>query len=140
MAGTTAILGAGTTLKRGDGGSPENFTSIYEVVSITEIGQQNDLVEATHLLSPAKEYIYGLADGVAPTVVVNFKPGDATQTGLESDQANRVTRNFKLVVPSSPVVTYSFASLVNGWHLNFEANTPIHETFNLKITGPIVRT
>jgi Lambda phage tail tube protein, TTP len=135
---TTAILGSQTTLQRGDGASPENFVNVYEVVTISEFGQQNDLVEATHLLSAAKEYIYGLADGVEPVVTVNYKPTDPTHQGLQSDQANRVTRNFKIKLPTSPVLTFSFAALVRGWRLNFSSNEPIHEVFNLKITGPIL--
>jgi hypothetical protein len=135
---TTAILGSGTTLQRGDGASPEVFTTVYEVVTLTEIGQQNDLVEATHLLSTAKEYVYGLADGVEPTLTVNYKPTDPTHVGLNADQQNRVTRNFKLKLPTSPVLTFSFAAIVRGWRLNFSSNEIIHETFTLKITGPIV--
>ena len=60
---TVAFLGSQTLLKIGNAASPEVFTTIGEVTSIGAIGQRNDLVEVTHMLSTAKEYIGGLPDG-----------------------------------------------------------------------------
>jgi hypothetical protein len=134
---TSAILGSGTLLKRGDGASPEVFTTIFEVVSIGDFGQENPLVEATHMQSSAREYIYGLPDGVEVPVVVNYKPDNTTHINMLSDQANRVTRNFKLVLPTSPAQTFSFSALVRSWRLNFTSADVIHASFTLKISGVI---
>ena len=136
---TTAFLGQFTQLKRGDGASPEVFTNIYETVSIGGFGQSNDLVEATHLLSTAKEFINGMADGVEFPVVVNYKPTDATHVGLMSDCINKVSnRNFKWVIPTSPSLTWSFAAIVRAWAVqNTTANEPFRVSFTLKVSGAI---
>ena len=136
---TTAYLTSGLALKVGDGASPEVFTTIYEVRSIGEIGQENDLIEVTHMQSSAKEFIYGLADGVEFPVSVNYKPTDTTHVALLAAQAARTTKNFKMVEPSGGgSLTWSFSALVKGWHL--PAPSPNQErlmTFNLKISGSI---
>jgi len=135
---TTAQLGSQTLLKRGDGASPEVFTTVYEVVSIGDFGAENDLVEATHMLSTSKEYIYGLADGVELPVVVNYKSTDTTHTGLLTDQSSKVTRNFKITLPTGLGGTsFSFAALVKGWRLSFMPNEVVHASFTLKLSGSI---
>jgi hypothetical protein len=134
---TTALLGAGTLLQRGDGASPEVFTTVYEGTSISDFGQENDLVEVTHFQSTAKEYIYGLSDGVEVPLSANYNPSNATHVGLLADQTNKVTRNFKLRLTSSPFLTFSFAALVKGWRLSFGPNNAVVMNWTLKISGAI---
>lgn len=135
---TTAFLGSQSLLKIGDGASPEVFNTIYEVVNIGDFGQENDLVEVTHMLSTAKEYIYGLADGVEFPVVVNYKPTDTTHVALLAAQAARTTKNMKLTMPSGGgSLTFSFAALIKGWRLPLGPNSPAQMTFNLKLSGAI---
>lgn len=136
---TSAQLGLGTLLKRGDGASPEVFSTVLEVISIGDFGQENPLVKVTHMNSTAEEYIYGIPDGVEIPVVVNYKPTDTTHIGLLADQSNKVTRNFKLVLPTGMgSLTFSFASLVRAWKLNFMPGDVIHASFTLKISGAII--
>ena len=133
-----ASTGAGVKLQRGDGASPEVFTTILEEVSIANFGALSQLVEATHLLSAAKEFLYGLAEGSEMTLTCNFLVTDTTQANMIADQTNKVTRNFKLVFPTSPNKTFSFAALVLGWNLpSIVPNEPVHVTFTLKISGAI---
>lgn len=133
-----ATTGAGIKLQRGDGASPEVFTTILEEVTIANFGALSQLVEATHLLSAAKEFLYGLAEGSEMKVTCNYLITDATHTNMIADQTNKVTRNFKLIFPTSPNKTFSFAALVLGWNLpSIEPNTPVHIEFTLKISGAI---
>ena len=135
---TTAFLGAGTLLKIGDGASPEVFTTIYEVVSIGDFGQENALIDVTHMQSTALEYIYGLPDGVELPVVVNYNPTNATHVSVLAAQAAKTTKNMKLTLPSGAgSVTFSFAALIKGWKLPLTPNTAGQMTFNLKISGAI---
>lgn len=139
MAGTQAFLGAGTIIERGDGASPQVFTSILEVVSFGSLGAQNDLIEATHLLSTAKEYIYGLADGIQTPLVVNYKPADPTHIGLINDNRTRRAVDMKLKMTQfSPLLTFTFTVLVLGISINYEPNNVVHMTSTLKFTGAIL--
>lgn len=135
---TSAFLGSGTLLKIGDGASPEVFTTIGEVTSIGNFGQENDLVEVTHLQSTAKEYIYGLPDGVEVPIACNYLPTNAQQVALLAAQAARTTKNFKLVMPSGGgSLTFSFAALARKWDLNFTPNDGVKLNAGLKISGAI---
>lgn len=133
-----ATTGAGIKLQRGDGASPEVFTTILEEVSIANFGALSALIEATHLLSAAKEFLYSLAEGSEMTLTCNYVVTEITQINMISDQTNKVTRNFKLVFPTSPNKTFSFAALVLGWNLpTITPNDPVHIVFTLKISGSI---
>jgi len=135
---TTAFLGSGTLLKVGDGASPEVFTTVYEVTNIGDFGQENDLVEVTHMQSTAKEYIYGLADGVEFPVTVNYNPTNATHVTMLAAQSAKTTKNMKLTLPSGGgSLTFSFSALIKGWRLPLGPNTPGQMTFNLKLSGAI---
>jgi len=135
---TTAALMAGSLFKIGDGASPEVFTTTYEVTSIGDFGQENDLVEVTHMQSTAKEYIYGLADGVEFPITVNYAPANATHVSYLAAQAARTTKNFKFVLPTGMGgLTFSFSALIKGWRLPADPNAAGVMTFNLKLSGAI---
>lgn len=136
---TEAWKGSQTLLKLGNAASPEVFTTVFEVTSIGEIGQENDLLEATHMLSTAKEYIGGLPDGVEFQVAVNFKPTDTGHLALLTAQSAGTSRNFELVLPAGASSRkFVFSALVKGWRLPLQPNVVGTMTFNLKITGAIV--
>lgn len=136
---TTAFKGSQTLLKIGDAASPEVFTTIGEVVSIGALGQQNDLIEVTHLESLAKEYIGGLPDGLEIAVVCNYKPTNAQQVALITAVTVGTSKNFKYTMPSGGgSLTFSFAALVLGWNIpSTTPNEAVHLEATLKITGAI---
>jgi len=136
---TTAFKGALAQLKMGDGASPENFPTTYEVVSIGELGQDNDLLEATHLLSTAKEYIAGLPDGIELSIVVNYKPTDPTHVALMTAAMGALTKNFKYQLPpGGGSLTFSFAGVARNWRIGPAVSNEIfHASFTLKVSGAI---
>jgi hypothetical protein len=136
---TTAQLGSQAMLQVGDSASPPLFTTIYEVVSVGEIGQENDLIEATHLQSLAKEYIYGLADGIEMPIVVNYNPTNPTHIDMKEANTDRTTKHFKLVMPPGMgSKSFTFDAIVKGWRMPIAPNEIIQMTFNMKISGEIV--
>lgn len=136
---TSAFIGSQSLLRIGSGASPDVYTTIGEVVSFGELGQKNDLVEVTHLLSTAKEYIYGLPDGSELTVVCNYLPTNAQQVAALAAQAAKTTKNFNYVMPSGGgSLQFTFAALVIGWGLpEVTPNTPVRLSLTLKISGAI---
>ncbi len=134
---TVAMLSQFLIMKVGNAASPEVFTSIGEVVSFGSFGQMNDLIDVTHLESLAKEYIYGLADGVELPVVCNYIPTGVQQVAMLAAQAAKTTKNFKLALPTSPVTSFTFSALVRGWSITGATNTAIQITFTMKISGQI---
>jgi hypothetical protein len=135
---TTAFKGSLSQLKIGDGASPEVFTTVFEVTNIGEFGQENDLIEVTHMQSTAKEYIYGLPDGRRLSISVNYNPTNATHVALLAAQAAGTTRNMKLTLPpGGGSLTFSFAALIISWSLPLGPNVAGVMTFDLKLSGAI---
>lgn len=102
MAVSGAKLGYGTLLKRGDGGSPEVFTTIAEVRSITLPTQEREDVDVTHMESPnaTREFIAGLADTGEASCRLNFRPDHVSQgavSGVIDDSENRTLRNYQIM-------------------------------------------
>src|SRR5579871_5136727 len=111
---TGAIPTQGVAIKRGDGGAPETFTKIGEVVDFDGPGGKANIIDATSLDSVAKEKLAGLPDEGQVTLTINFVPSDTMQQGLRNDRAARTLRNFQIVMTDTGHLTASFAAFVLG--------------------------
>lgn len=139
---TLAFIGSQTLLQLGDGTSPEVFGTVGEVTDIGPLAQKKDLVEVTHMLSTAKEFIGGLSDGQEISVDCNYIPTNPQQIALLLAAATpSAAKNFKYVLPSTAaggVKTFSFAAIVLGSSIGpTTPNTATKINFSLKISGPI---
>lgn len=83
---TEADIGHGTKLQTGDDASPEVFTDIAEVTSIS-FEFSRDSIDVTHMQSPDgwREFIPALKDGGEITVEINYVPGAATVLALMAE-------------------------------------------------------
>lgn len=92
MPATTASIGYGAQFAIGNGATPEVFTKVAEVTSLTPPGFTRDAEEATHLESPDqyKEYIGSLFDTGDVSVTLNFVPSatDALYAAMHADAGN----------------------------------------------------
>lgn len=138
---TQASIGTHTVL-RGDGGSPEVFTSIGEVRSLSGLGQTNELIEVTNFDSGGnREFIPGLADGQEITVEVNYIQTDAQQQALINDVKNKTNRNIRVTVnDGTNTDTFDFTVTPLGWVINPGLDDATTATFTLKISGDITIT
>lgn len=122
MAATSARIGFGSLLKRGDGGSPtEVFSTIAEVVSLSGIGSKLGTVDATHMESPDRfmEKIPGILESSEVSVELSFLPDDTSHGLLRADHLAATKRNFQITIPGSAKV-WSFAAFVS----QFEVSQP----------------
>ncbi len=136
---TSAFVGS-VTLKRQDvSGSPITYNEVPEVISISGVGQTNDLVDATHFGSAgSREYIGGLADGAEVTVECNYVANSAEQEGIIADCAAKETGSFQLLVTgSSPNVTFTFSAAYISWSLNPSVDNRNTISFTFKISGAV---
>jgi predicted secreted protein len=131
------ISAFGTTLKIGDGASPEVFSDIAEVTNISGPGMSMDTIDVTNHGSAGgwKEYAGGLLDGGEVKLELNFLPADTSQKLLATTLAARTKKNFKLEFPDTANTTWSFSAFVT----NFEPSAPVDgklgASVTLKITG-----
>jgi len=135
---TNAIGSHGTMLKIGDGGSPETFATIAEVLDINGPNMTADTEEVTSQSSTWKEYIATVLDAGEVTFDLNFVPTDATHSysaGLLKDFTSRTLRNFQLVFPDSGSTTWTFAAYVTAFQPSAPVNGKLGASVTLKISG-----
>jgi len=130
----------GTLLKIGDGGSPESFTNIAEVTSITGPSLALDTYETTNHLSTGgwEEFVAGILRTGEVSFDLNYDPAGATHdagTGLINDMENRTARNFQLVFSDTGSTTWSFTAYVTGFEPSAPVDDKLSASCTLKVTG-----
>ncbi|MGL4296272.1 MAG: phage tail tube protein [Aestuariivirga sp.] len=135
---SAAISGYGTLLKRGDGGSPETFSTVGEVRSISGPSIETDEIDVTTHSSAAagafKEFIMGLIDAGSVEFDINYVPSDPTHIGLRNDLLNRTKRNWQIVLPGA-IQTISFAGYVKSAPFEFPTDDAIMQKISIRCTG-----
>jgi hypothetical protein len=135
MAFTAAF---GTLLKKGDGASPEVFTTIAQLGGdITGPNQAADPIETTtHNQSNAYQtFIAGLIKGGDIKLAVFFDPANSTHTGLITTFEARVPCNFQLVPPFSPSVKWSFAGVITDIGHTYKIKDATMADVTIKVSG-----
>lgn len=132
-----ALETQGVRLQRGDGGSPEVFGDIGEVVSFRGPGGSARVIDVTHLMSTAKEKRMGLPDEGQFTFDVNYVPSDPGQVGLRNDRINRTQRNFQIRLTDAGPTIGSFAGFVLEFSISGGVDDKINGSVTIEITGPV---
>ena len=119
--------------------SPASYDAVPEVISISGVGQTNELIDATHFGSAgSREYIGGLADGQEISVECNYIQNNTVQERLITDVSSKNTVNIQVVATdSSPQSSYTFAAAAIGWTINPAVDDRNTITFVWKISGAI---
>lgn len=136
---TNAVLGQGTLIKRGDAASPEAFTTIPEVGSISGPSRAFDILDVTTQESSGntREKKAGLIDPGEITFDIKYLVGNAVHAGMLSDHTNRTLRNFQMVFPDSPEVTWAFSAFVSQFALDVPVDDIRMANVTLTLTGTI---
>lgn len=128
----------GTTIARGDGASPEAFTTIPQVTNIGTVGQDRGLIDVTNLSSTAREYKKAIKDGQEIALVMQYDPDDTVHSGLRTDNDAETARNYRVTFTDSPAQTVTFAALVTNWSVtNIEIDNVLQLNVTLKPTGDL---
>jgi hypothetical protein len=135
-----AVLTQGTILGRGDGGTPEVFTTVPDVVSISGPDATKAEIDVTDLQSAAKEYKGGLADFGRMTVEMNYIPGNVVHTAIRNDFISNLSpvRNWKLTFVNGRF--WNFAAFVSGFPGSTQADSVHKASLTLRLSGPVVET
>lgn len=135
---SSAIAVQGTLVQRGNGATPEVFTTIGEVTGIPGLGgAAPNFTEVTHLLSTRKEYRRGLPDEGEITLPMNLIPTDPAQIGLWADLDSGDVRNFKITFKDGSTV--QFGAIVSQLPIAGERDGVLTVDAVLRITGVITR-
>lgn len=144
MTASTAKIGLGAALLMGDGGSPEAFAIVANVVNVDGPSEAMETVDVTHLQSTGgyREYLPHLKDGGEVSLTVHYDPTHSTHdgsTGLKAKFDGRTLTNFKIDMSdqfaSNNVLT--FAAYVTGLGKSIEVDNVIQMAVTLKVTGAV---
>jgi len=134
---TSAVLGLGTTLGVGSGASPQVYTTIAEVLSITGPNLTAEDIDVTNLDSTSKEYISGVSDGGTIDFECNWISSDQ-QEQVRDDVEAGTTRYYEVAFATSPNTTATFQARSTSFAMNADPNSQIRASITLKITGSVV--
>lgn len=138
---TAAGSGKNTLFKRGDGASPEVFTTVAEITKIGKFGVENPAIQAVSLDSTMDDYIPSmLLKGGTMDIEALAIPENATQgmsAGMKADVVSGTRRNFKITYPTAlGAKTYTFTALVTSWKEGDVAtNAIVPVSFQLQVVA-----
>ena len=139
---TSATSGFGTLLKEGDGGSPEAFTAIAEVRSLSGPSSTMSPIDVTNHQSTSgwREFVAGLLDGGQVTLDINYLPANATHnasTGFLNTYENKTSRNFLLRFPDAAGTTWAFKGFFDSVSPTAPIDGALTASVSIKITGVV---
>jgi len=109
-----AIIGTGILLKAGDGGTPEAFTSIAELVSLTPGSKTRNVIDVSNHNEGVSANILGMLRNGPVKAVMNWLPTDVTHTLLETDMDANTERNYRITYPPSGLPYDTFAARISS--------------------------
>lgn len=137
---SNSIAGPGFLIQKGDGGAPESFTTIAEVLDIKGPALKVDTVDVTNQSSPGRyeEVIATIRRSGEVTFDCNFIPSNGTQnaaTGLLADLNSKVLRNFRILNNDGVPTKWSFSAFVTGFNPSYPVAGVAKCSITLKVSG-----
>src|SRR5678815_5098226 len=134
---TGAVLSQGTLLQRGDGATPEVFTTIPEIISISGPDATKAEIRVTDLASLAEEFVGGLADFGRMSVEIYYRGTLAIHQALFNDFADPTSpiRNYKLSFTNGKF--WTFAASVFAFPMSIQPNDTDKVTVTLRLSGKV---
>lgn len=109
----------GTALQVGDAASPEVFTTIADITSVSDLGVTRSSLDTTKLNSNVRTSKAGLPSVPDLTIEGTYDGNNATVTGLWTNVTteDQTDRNWKLNIDVSPAEVWSFSAYVGEFML-----------------------
>ena len=132
------ITSQGTTIGIGDGASPEVYTTIPQVTSLSGPDGSASEINVTNLSSTAQEFILGLKDEGSISLDIIWDERDTTHTLLRTTFASGASTNFRITDAGSPQALYDFPAFVQGLSMSSGVDEVQRATVNLRVSSAIV--
>jgi len=131
-----AFAARGSKLQR----SPDNstFTTIAEVLKISQSGSKSDLADVTNMDSPSafREKLPTLLDSGEIQFDCNYVPGSSIQNQLTTDFNGQTLLYWKILLPNN-TNGVSFQGYVTDKNFDLPIDKQGTKALKITITGPI---
>jgi len=130
------LLSQGTGIYISDLASPEVFSEIGQVMTISGPDGSASEIDVTNLASSAKEFVIGLPDEGSVSLEVSFDyAGSIGHDTLHTARISQVLQHFQIRLSDSPRTTIDFQAYVTQFSLSLGVDDKVSATFGLRITG-----
>jgi len=138
---SNAVSAFGTLLKIGDGATPENFTTVAELRTISGPTISADTIDVTthNTPTPFRRFIAGLLDGGEVTFDLNFIPTETTpgySAGILKDITDRARRNVQIVFPDASTTTWVIPVIFTNFEVSSDPADVLMASVTAKVSGP----
>ncbi|GBC86988.1 hypothetical protein HRbin12_00988 [bacterium HR12] len=118
------------------GGTPETFAVVGQVVSMGDVGSSRSLVDASAYGDDWKDYVVGQQDGNELELEIAYDPANTQHTALVTTYDAGTKKNFEL--RHTPATFHvRFPAIVTALARGGEREGLLRMTATLKIVGPI---
>jgi len=136
----TNFAAKGTLIKKGDGASPEVFTTVAQVVTIGGPSLAQDPIDVTNhsSLEAWKEFVGGLKDGGEVSLEINYDPATPTHNataGLIKSLEDQTVDNYQIVFSDTANTTWTIPALVTGFETGAPVDGKLSASVTLKVSG-----
>lgn len=135
-----AIVSEGASIAIEKATSPNEYTTIPGIASISGPGGQAAVIDVSDLQSSAKEKRVGLTDSGQVTLEGSFIPNDAVQTRVHNAWKNREKWGYQITFTDSPASTFTFDAYVLGFVTSLGVDAKVALTVTLEIDGAVTLT
>ncbi|MDB4312007.1 phage tail protein [bacterium] len=131
------LLSQGTGIYISDLASPEVFSEIGQVMTISGPDGSASEIDVTNLSSTAKEFVIGLPDEGSVSLEVSFDYQSATagHDTLHTARISQILQHFQIRLSDSPRTVVDFQAYVTQFSLSLGVDDKVQATFGLRITG-----
>jgi predicted secreted protein len=135
--GAKPIASKGSALKLGDGGSPEVFTTVAEVLNISGPQLDSETIDVTNMDSPGsyREFLQSFKNAGTVTFGINFQPNISSHSGLVSLFNAGTKRNWKIVFPNVAANEWQFNGYIKSINNNFDPGSQIKADITIQVSG-----
>ena len=132
-----AIWAKGTQFKRGNAATPEVFTAIAEIVTLSGPPLARDMEDVTNHDSTAgwEEALPTVLRSGSISLELNYQPAIATHAQLVDDLESGTAHNYQLIFSDVGLTTWTLRCFMESVSIEAPAAGKLACTVTLKITG-----
>lgn len=135
---SNAIIGTGVLIQAGDGGGPEAFLTVAEIVSLKPPTRSRNEIDVSNHNEGQEAKILGMLRKGQPSSTVNWIPTNPTHAAIITDITNNTKRNWRILYPPSGLPRWVFPARVQMVDpQNITTDSPMQLNVNWTIDGAI---
>jgi hypothetical protein len=119
-------------------GSPEVYTTIPEVSSISGPDGSASEINVSDLSSAAQEFKMGLIDSGSVTLEFFYIPQNAVHSTLRTNWSTNILTGFRITYTDSPETTHTFNAYVQNFSISAGVDAALVGSMTLRIDGIVV--